>query len=179
MACRLLRFMASTTYGAAIVNTFNDLTRRTLLKSASLLFGTSVLAASTRALASKMSTQSSRSIGPQRTTPPIDRPMVGFMLAHEQFPVTELVELAVAAEEAGFDLLATSDHLQPWQANERHAGQAWVTMAVLGQRTKRVWIGPTVTCPTFRYNPAVVAEAFASLNLLSPGRIFLGLGSGE
>ena len=87
--------------------------------------------------------------------------------------------IGVAVEQAGFGILATSDHLQPWQANERHAGQAWVTMAALGQRTKRVWIGPTVTCPTFRYNPAVVAEAFASLNLLSPGRIFLGLGSGE
>jgi TAT-translocated FGD2 family F420-dependent dehydrogenase len=107
------------------------------------------------------------------------KPMVGFMLAHEQFPVPELVRLGVAAEQAGFDLLATSDHLQPWQANEAHAGQAWVTMAALGERTSKVWIGPTVTCPTFRYNPAVVAEAFASLSLLYPGRIFLGIGSGE
>jgi TAT-translocated FGD2 family F420-dependent dehydrogenase len=105
--------------------------------------------------------------------------MVGFMLAHEQFPVTEIVQLGVAAEQAGFDLLATSDHLQPWQANERHAGQAWITMSALGQRTHRVWIGPTVTCPTLRYNPAVVAQAFASLSLLYPGRIFLGIGSGE
>ncbi|MGB6090536.1 MAG: LLM class flavin-dependent oxidoreductase [Candidatus Binataceae bacterium] len=105
--------------------------------------------------------------------------MIGFMLAHEQFPVTELVALGVAAEQAGFDLLATSDHLQPWQANERHAGQAWVTMSALGERTRRVWIGPTVTCPTFRYNPAVVAEGFASLSQLYPGRIFLGIGSGE
>ena len=105
--------------------------------------------------------------------------MVGFMLAHEQFPVPDLVKLGVAAEQAGFDLVATSDHFQPWQANERHAGQAWVTMAALGERTKRIWTGPTVTCPTFRYNPAVVAEAFASLNLLYPGRIFLGIGSGE
>jgi F420-dependent hydroxymycolic acid dehydrogenase len=105
--------------------------------------------------------------------------MVGFMLAHEQFPVPELVQLGVAAEQAGFDLLATSDHLQPWQANEGHSGQAWVTMSAIGERTRRVWIGPTVTCPTFRYNPAVVAEAFASLSLLYPGRIFLGVGSGE
>jgi G6PDH family F420-dependent oxidoreductase len=52
-------------------------------------------------------------------------------------------------------------------------------MSAIGQRTNRVWIGPTVTCPTFRYNPAVVAEAFASLSLLYPGRIFLGVGSGE
>lgn len=106
-------------------------------------------------------------------------PMMGFMLAHEQFPIPELVELGEAAEQAGFGLLATSDHLQPWQTNEGHAGEAWVTMGALTQRTKRVWIGTTVTCPTFRYSPAVVAEAFASLSLLAPGRIFLGIGSGE
>jgi TAT-translocated FGD2 family F420-dependent dehydrogenase len=104
---------------------------------------------------------------------------VGYMLAHEQFPVTRLLALGEAAERADFGLLATSDHLQPWQDNEGHSGQAWVTMAALGQRTKRVWIGPTVTCPILRYNPAVVAEAFASLDLLAPGRIFLGIGSGE
>jgi TAT-translocated FGD2 family F420-dependent dehydrogenase len=117
--------------------------------------------------------------GGASATPPINKPMVGFMLAHEQFPVPELVQLGVAAEQAGFDLLATSDHFQPWQANEGHSGEAWVTMAAVGERTRRVWIGPTVTCPTFRYNPAVVAEAFSSLSLLYPGRIFLGVGSGE
>ncbi len=71
-------------------------------------------------------------------------PTVGFMLGHEQFPVPKLVELGVAAETAGFDLLATSDHFQPWQANEGHSGEAWVTMGALGQRTRHVWIGPTV-----------------------------------
>ena len=50
-----------------------------------------------------------------------------------------------AAEQAGFDMLATSDHFQPWQANERHAGEAWVTLGALGQQTRRVWMGPTVT----------------------------------
>jgi F420-dependent hydroxymycolic acid dehydrogenase len=104
---------------------------------------------------------------------------IGFQLAHEQFPVPELVELGIAAEQAGFDLLAVSDHLQPWQANEGHSGQAWVTMSAIGQRTKRIRMGTTVTCPTFRYNPAVVAEGFTSLSLLSPDRIFLGIGSGE
>lgn len=104
---------------------------------------------------------------------------VGFQLAHEQFAVPELLRLGVAAEQAGFDLLALSDHLQPWQANEGHSGQAWITMSAVGQRTKRIRMGTTVTCPTFRYNPAVVAEAFASLSLLYPDRIFLGLGSGE
>jgi G6PDH family F420-dependent oxidoreductase len=158
---------------------FTELTRRALLKSAGLLVGTSTLASAIPVMASNMSAQSIPISGLKDSTPPITKPMVGFMLAHEQFPVPELVELGGAAEQAGFDLLATSDHLQPWQANERHAGHAWVTMAALGQRTKRVWIGPAVTCPTFRYNPAVVAEAFASLNLLYPGRIFLGIGSGE
>jgi len=104
---------------------------------------------------------------------------VGFQLAHEQFPVPELVDLGIAADQAGFDLLAVSDHFQPWQANEGHSGQAWVTMSAIGQRTKRIRMGTTVTCPTFRYNPGVVAEGFASLSLLYPGRIFLGIGSGE
>jgi TAT-translocated FGD2 family F420-dependent dehydrogenase len=108
----------------------------------------------------------------------LDR-QVGFQLAHEQFKVPELVELRIAADQAGFDLLAVSDHLQPWQTNEGHSGQAWVTMSAIGQRTKRIRMGTTVTCPTFRYNPAVVAEAFSSLSLLNPGRIFLGVGSGE
>jgi len=110
---------------------------------------------------------------------PLRKGMLGFMLAHEQFPVTELVRLGAAAEGAGFDLLATSDHFQPWQSNERHCGEAWVTLGALGQRTRGVWMGPTVTCPTLRYNPAVVAEAFATLSQLYPGRVFLGLGSGE
>ncbi|HEY1800608.1 MAG TPA: TIGR03557 family F420-dependent LLM class oxidoreductase [Terriglobales bacterium] len=109
----------------------------------------------------------------------INNRQIGFQLAYEQFPVPELVELGVAAEHAGFDLLANSDHLQPWQANEGHAGLAWVAMSAIGQRTRRIWMGTTVTCPAYRYNPAVVAEAFTSLSLLYPGRIFLGLGSGE
>ena len=157
----------------------NDPTRRALLKSAGMLVGASALASTMPAMAADMSSKPNPATGPKTATPSIHKPMVGFMLAHEQFPVTELVQLAVTAEEAGFDLLATSDHLQPWQANERHSGQAWVTMSAIGQRTHRAWIGPTVTCPTFRYNPAVVAEAFSSLSLLYPGRIFLGVGSGE
>ena len=107
------------------------------------------------------------------------QPQIGFQLAHEQFNVPELVELGIAADQAGFDLLAVSDHFQPWQENEGHSGQAWITMSAIGQKTKRIRMGTTVTCPTFRYNPAVVAEAFASLSLLTPGRIFLGVGSGE
>ena len=111
--------------------------------------------------------------------PKLQDKLVGFMLAHEQFTAPQLADFGVAAEQAGFDLLAISDHFQPWQANQGHTGEAWVTLGVIGQRTKRIWMGPTVTCPTFRYNPAVVAEAFATLNAFFPGRIFLGIGSGE
>jgi F420-dependent hydroxymycolic acid dehydrogenase len=104
---------------------------------------------------------------------------LGFVLAHEQFPAPELIELGVAAEQAGFDAIWTSDHFHPWQDNQGHAGQAWVTLAALGQRTRSLIMGTGVTCPTYRYRPATVAQAFASLGVLYPGRVFLGLGSGE
>ena len=154
--------------------------RRAWVKSALLT------AASAMALSARARTEATNHMPREASNQQSDKPvpafgnkMVGFMLAHEQFPVTQLIEFGFAAEQAGFDLLATSDHLQPWQANEKHSGSAWATMGALSQRTSRVWIGTTVTCPTFRYNPAVVAEAFVTLGSLAPGRIFLGVGSGE
>lgn len=105
--------------------------------------------------------------------------LVGFMLAHEQFVVPELVKLAEAAARSGFGLLATSDHFQPWQANEGHSGEAWVTMGAMAGRIEEAWMGTTVTCPILRYHPSIVAEAFATLSQLHPGRVFLGVGSGE
>ena len=104
--------------------------------------------------------------------------MFSYMLASEQFPTAELVKLGAQASRAGFQVLSTSDHMQPWQSNEGHVGQAWVTMGALGAHAHG-WMGTTVTCPTLRYNPAVVAEAFATLTHLYPGRVFLGVGSGE
>jgi len=104
---------------------------------------------------------------------------IGFVLSHEQFRAPELLELGAAAEQAGFDRVWTSDHFHPWMDNEGHAGQAWVTLAALGQRTSDIRFGTGVTCPTFRYRPTIVAQAFASLGLLYPGRVFLGVGTGE
>jgi F420-dependent hydroxymycolic acid dehydrogenase len=104
--------------------------------------------------------------------------MFSYMLAHEQFPVPELVRLGSLASRSGFQVLSSSDHLQPWQANQGHASQAWVTMGALGAQSHS-WMGTAVTCPTLRYSPAVVAEAFASLSHLYPGRVYLGVGSGE
>jgi len=103
---------------------------------------------------------------------------IGYVLSHEQFRTPQLLEFSVAAERAGFDMLWTSDHFHPWQDNQGHAGQAWITLAAVGQKVSLPF-GTGVTCPTFRYHPAVVAQAFASLGVLYPGRVFLGLGTGE
>jgi TAT-translocated FGD2 family F420-dependent dehydrogenase len=110
---------------------------------------------------------------------PQSAPRVGFVLSHEQFPAPRLVEFGSSAERAGFDELWTSDHFHPWQDNQGHAGQAWVTLAALGQRTHAVPFGTGVTCPGLRYRPAIVAQTFASLGVFYPGRVFLGVGSGE
>ena len=104
---------------------------------------------------------------------------VGFFLGHEQFSPASLVEHAVAAEKAGFDSVWASDHFHPWQDNQGHAGHAWITLAAIGQRTSRILMGTAVTCPSYRYHPAIVAQAFASLGALYPGRVFLGVGTGE
>ncbi|MGI8588046.1 MAG: TIGR03557 family F420-dependent LLM class oxidoreductase [Chloroflexia bacterium] len=105
--------------------------------------------------------------------------MIGFVLSQEQFPTPRLVELGAAAEKAGFDAAWASDHFQPWQDNQGHAGFAWLTLGALGGRTSRITMGTGVTCPTYRYRPAEVAQGFATLGQLYPGRVFLGVGTGE
>ena len=108
-----------------------------------------------------------------------NRPQIYYDLASEQFSPPELVELGELAERTNFDGVWTSDHFQPWQTNQGHCAAAWVTLAALTQRTTRITMGTGVTCASFRYLPAIVAQTWASLSLLSPGRLFLGLGSGE
>jgi hypothetical protein len=118
--------------------------RRHMLKSALLTAVCAGLPAANVAAAQGRSTgTSTAAAAASRATSrsgPLSKGMVAFMLAHEQFPVPELIRLGASAESAGFDLVATSDHFQPWQANERHAGQAWVTLGALGQLTQRVWM---------------------------------------
>ncbi|BBX98801.1 F420-dependent hydroxymycolic acid dehydrogenase [Mycobacterium lacus] len=104
---------------------------------------------------------------------------VGVVLSHEQFRTDRLVAQAQAAERAGFQYVWASDHLQPWQDNEGHSMFPWLTLALVGSGTTRISFGTGVTCPVYRYHPAAVAQAFASLAILSPGRVFLGLGTGE
>ncbi|MET9325392.1 glucose-6-phosphate dehydrogenase (coenzyme-F420) [Tsukamurella sp. NPDC003166] len=104
---------------------------------------------------------------------------LGYKASAEQFGPRELVEIAVAAEGAGMDSVAVSDHFQPWRVNGGHAPFSLAWMAAVGERTERVKIGTSVMTPTFRYNPAVIAQAFASMACMYPDRIFLGAGTGE
>jgi F420-dependent hydroxymycolic acid dehydrogenase len=115
----------------------------------------------------------------EQSPPQSSWPGVGFVLSHEQFTTPQLIQQARAAEDAGFKYLWASDHLQPWQDNESHAMFPWLTLALVGQNTSRVAFGTGVTCPIYRHHPTEVAQAFASLSILSPGRVFLGLGTGE
>ncbi len=104
---------------------------------------------------------------------------VGVVLSHEQFRTDQLVAQAQAAERAGFQYAWASDHIQPWQDDEGHSMFPWLTLGLVGSSTSRISFGTGVTCPTYRYNPATVAQAFASLAILNPGRVFLGVGTGE
>jgi coenzyme F420-dependent glucose-6-phosphate dehydrogenase len=104
---------------------------------------------------------------------------VGYKASAEQFGPRDLVEYAVRAEEAGLDSVWVSDHFLPWRHEGGHAPWALAWMPAVAERTSRVQIGTSVLTPTFRYNPAVIAQAFATMSLLSNGRVILGVGTGE
>ena len=103
----------------------------------------------------------------------------GYKASAEQFPPRRLLDLAIAAEKAGFESVWTSDHFQPWRHTDGHAPNALVWLGAAAQATERVTLGTSVLTPSFRYNPAVVAQAFATLGCLAPGRVILGVGTGE
>jgi coenzyme F420-dependent glucose-6-phosphate dehydrogenase len=103
----------------------------------------------------------------------------GYKASAEQFAPAELLGFAVLAEECGFDSVFISDHLQPWRHHGGHAPAALPWLGAAAVRTSKVLLGTSVLTPTFRYHPAVVAQAFATLGCLAPGRIVLGIGSGE
>jgi coenzyme F420-dependent glucose-6-phosphate dehydrogenase len=103
----------------------------------------------------------------------------GYKASSEQFGPSELVEFGVLAEEMGFDSVFLSDHFQPWMHDGGHAPATLPWLGALGARTQRVLIGTSVLTPTFRYHPAVIAQAFATLGVMYPGRVILGVGTGE
>jgi coenzyme F420-dependent glucose-6-phosphate dehydrogenase len=104
---------------------------------------------------------------------------LGYKASAEQFGPRRLLDLAVAAEGFGFESVWTSDHFQPWRHTDGHAPNALAWLGAAAQATQRITLGTSVLTPTLRYNPAVVAQAFATLGCLAPGRVILGVGTGE
>ncbi len=103
---------------------------------------------------------------------------VGLAAALEQFAPTEIIDLAEAAEQHGISGVMAADHFQPWVPEQGQASFVWNVLGALGQRTTGD-LGPGVTCPSFRFHPALVAQAAATLEAMYPGRTWLGLGAGE
>jgi G6PDH family F420-dependent oxidoreductase len=103
---------------------------------------------------------------------------VGYATMLEQFHPLEAVELTATAERAGFRGAMVADHFQPWVPAQGNAAFVWNVLTAIGERT-RADMGPGVTCPSFRFHPATVAQASATLAAMYPDRHWLGLGSGE
>lgn len=104
---------------------------------------------------------------------------LGYKASAEQFGPRVLLNFAVEAEARGFDSVWVSDHFQPWRHTGGHAPFAFSWLGAVGERTERVLLGTSVLTPTFRYQPAIVAQAFGTLGVLNPDRMILGVGSGE
>jgi coenzyme F420-dependent glucose-6-phosphate dehydrogenase len=103
----------------------------------------------------------------------------GYKASAEQFGPRELLEFSSLAEDLGFDSVFISDHFQPWKHTDGHAPFSFAWLGALGARTSRVVIGTSVMTPTFRYHPSVVAQCFGTLGTMFPGRVILGVGTGE
>ncbi|MCK8677720.1 MULTISPECIES: LLM class F420-dependent oxidoreductase [Streptomyces] len=104
---------------------------------------------------------------------------IGYTMMTEQAGPRALVDHVVQAEAAGFDFSVTSDHYFPWLRSQGHSPYAWAVLGAAAQATSSIPLMTYVTCPTFRYHPAVIAQKAATIQLLSEGRFRLGLGSGE
>jgi coenzyme F420-dependent glucose-6-phosphate dehydrogenase len=104
---------------------------------------------------------------------------LGYKASAEQFGPNELLEFSILAEARGFDSVFISDHFQPWRHTGGHAPFSMAWMGALGARTSRIVMGTSVLTPTFRYQPSIVAQAFGTLGVMFPGRVILGVGTGE
>jgi coenzyme F420-dependent glucose-6-phosphate dehydrogenase len=105
--------------------------------------------------------------------------LYGYKASAEQFGPAELLELSLEAERTGLDAIAISDHFQPWRHHGGHGPAALPWLGAAAAKTERAVLGTSVLTPTLRYQPAVIAQAFATLACLAPGRVFLGIGTGE
>jgi G6PDH family F420-dependent oxidoreductase len=105
--------------------------------------------------------------------------IIGYAAALEQFHPSELLHYSQLAERHGYKGVMAADHFQPWTPKQGHNAFVWAWMAALGATTRSMTFGPGVTCASFRYHPAVVAQAAATQGAMTPGRFWLGLGTGE
>jgi coenzyme F420-dependent glucose-6-phosphate dehydrogenase len=103
----------------------------------------------------------------------------GWLASHESYQPEVLVDQAVRAEEAGFDVVLGSDHFHPWVDDGSAAGFVWSWFGAVAARTERVELATSVTCPLFHYHPGMIAQAAATVDRLSGGRFILGVGTGE
>ena len=104
---------------------------------------------------------------------------LGYKASAEQFAPRRLLEFAVDAERQGLEIVAISDHFQPFRHTGGHGTAALPWLGAVGERTERALLGTSVLTPTLRYHPSMIAHAFGTLALLCPGRVFLGVGTGE
>ena len=104
---------------------------------------------------------------------------LGYKASAEQFAPGKLLDFSIHAEKVGFESVFVSDHFQPWKHIDGHAPNSIAWMGALGARTSKVAIGTSVLTPTFRYHPSIVAQAFGTLGSMFPGRVILGIGTGE
>nr|WP_202805628.1 TIGR03557 family F420-dependent LLM class oxidoreductase [Actinopolymorpha alba] len=103
----------------------------------------------------------------------------GYKASAEQFGTRELLDYALLAERLGFDLVAVSDHFQPWRHTSGRAPLVFSWLGALAYASERITMGTSVLTPMLRYHPSVVAQGFATIDQLAPGRVFLGVGTGE
>ncbi|MFC7532893.1 TIGR03557 family F420-dependent LLM class oxidoreductase [Actinoplanes sp. GCM10030250] len=104
---------------------------------------------------------------------------IGYKLAAEAFGPKDLIDQAVRAEQAGFDFVEISDHYHPWLDVQGHSPFAWNVLSAIAVKTRTLGLATGVTCPSVRYHPAIIAQAAATLAIISDGRFTLGIGSGE
>lgn len=102
-----------------------------------------------------------------------------WLCSHESYQPEALLEHAVAAERAGFDMVTGADHFHPWVDDRSAASFVWTWFGAVAQATERVELATSVTCPLFRYHPGLVAQMAATVDRLSGGRFRLGVGTGE
>ena len=104
---------------------------------------------------------------------------LGYWASQEQYSMNDLIKFVIEAEKMGFDQTLTSDHFHPWSHTNGHGNFTWIWLAAAAERTKKMKFITGVTAAVYRYNPGIIAQAFASLDVLYPGRIGLGVGTGE